>query len=172
MLGPSSWGAGMAPSRVGEARGQKWWRHHIMNTRAYLEAALAGDQNAAVAALGALWKAILDWQRITGSPVAGVLMAEHTALAKLLVDGFASDAGEAWTSTAADAIGKNVESHRLLFPQRKEEFARLFGEHSGLAGQYITDLANGRTEDFERHFAQALANGDVLAEFTDRTFAG
>lgn len=150
--------------------GEQWWTHHIANTRAYAEAALAGDTAAAVEAVKELWRAVLDWQNITGSPVAGVLIAEHTALAKLLVDCFASDAGEACTSTAVDAVVRNVETHRALFPKDPDRFSDLFGRHSELAGAYITDLAAEDMESFDRHFAEAIENGQELAAFTDRVF--
>lgn len=151
--------------------GVRWWSHHIANTRAYLEASLAGDTESALGALKELWDAVLQWQNITGSWAAGVLMAEHTALAKMLVDGFAQKAGPAWTSSAAAALGKNVESHAKLFPKDPAAFAELFGEHTRLAGEYITDLAEGRQKDFQEHFADAIRNGRDLAKFTDAAFA-
>jgi hypothetical protein len=145
--------------------------HHIMNTRAYAESALAHNTPGTLAALKELWQAVLEWQKITGSPVAGVLMAEHTALAKLLVDCFVQDAGAACTSSAIDAVGRNVEMQRALFPREAGRFADLFGEHSNLAGTYITDLAEGRQEDFDAHFTEALKNGRELAAFTDQVFS-
>jgi len=148
--------------------GAKWWLHHIENTRAYAEAALAGDTSGAVTALRELWKAVLDWQKLTGSDVAGALMGEHTVYAKLLVDCFAGKIGTECTTTAADAVGRNVESTRALFPVQPEKFADLFGVHSTLAGQYITDLAEGNTESFNAHFQEALQNGHELADFTDQ----
>jgi hypothetical protein len=141
--------------------------HHIMNTRAYLERTLAGDTPGALAALEELWGAVKAWEGITRSWAAGVLMAEHTALAKLLVDCFAQDAGEACTTTAVNALIKNVEAQGKLFPREPARFAELFGVHTKLAGAYITDLAQGRQEDFEAHFVEALQNGEDLAAFTD-----
>lgn len=160
----------MPPRLRRETLGQRWWMHHIMNTRGYLEATLAGQTERSLMALRHLWQAVLEWQHVTGSWAAGVLMAEHTALAKLLVDGFASGAGPGWTKTAIDALVKNVDSHSKLFPRAPEEFARLFGEHTLLAGTYITDLGEGRSEDFEATFAKALRNGRELARFTDTVF--
>jgi hypothetical protein len=148
--------------------GEQWWSHHIENTRAYAEAALSGDEEGAVAALKELWKAVLDWQKLTGCQVAGALMGEHTVYAKLLADCFVTDAGEACTSTAVDAVGGNVEAHRKYFFKNPEEFVSLFGRHSELAGAYITDLAAGDMESFNRHFAEAIENGHQLAAFTDR----
>ena len=154
------------------SRGRQWWIHHIMNTRAYLEAALAGNLPLALGALKELWDAIKEWEQITGSWAAGVLIAEHTALAKLLVDCFAQDLGNTCTSTAADALGRNVAATRQLFPKDPDVFAVLYALHTTLAGQYITDLAQGNQEDFERHFAEALQNGEDLGAFTDRVFPG
>jgi len=151
-----------------QSLGSQWWTHHIENTRAYAEAALAGDTPAAVAALKQLWRAVLDWQKLTGSDIAGALMGEHTVYAKLLVDCFAGKIGSACTTTAADAVGRNVESVRALFPVEPERFADLFGVHSTLAGQYITDLAAGDMSSFNVHFLEALTNGKQLADFTDR----
>ena len=160
---------GQAGARAG-SMGERWWMHHISNTRGYLEGSLMGDKNRALTSLHELWQAVLDWQKITGSWAAAVLMAEHTALAKDLIDGFAQKTGGTWTSTMADALGKNVESSSKLFPRQPEEFARLFGEHTRLAGAYITDLADGRTDDFDAHFKEALKNGELLAAFTDQVF--
>lgn len=168
-----SWGARHPMrEREMETKGRNWWRHHILHTRKYLEAALAGDMERAVEALQGLWDAAMEWQKITGSWAAGLLMAEHTALAKLLIDGLAKKAGPAWADTAIDALVANVESHTKLFPIEPAEFASLFGEHTKLAGTYSMDLAEGRLEDFERHFAEALRNGDDLGVFTDRVFFG
>lgn len=150
--------------------GQRWWLHHIMNTRAYLEAALAGDAAAAMKALQGLWSAAQTWQILTRSWVAGVLMGEHTVLAKQLIDGFARKAGSGWAASMAEALGKNVESTRKLFPRKPEEFAALFAIHTDLAGAYITDLVEGNGINFERHFGDALKNGRDLSAFTDRVF--
>lgn len=152
------------------SRGERWWMHHIRNTRAYAEAALANDTTAAVAAVRELWQAVLDWQKLTGSDVAGVLMGEHTVYAKLLVDCFAQAAGSDCTSTAVDAVVRNVEAQRMFFPRESSRFADLFGRHSTLAGEYITDLAEGNRESFDHHFAEAIENGIELAAFTDQVF--
>jgi len=160
----------LPPQAQAGSPGRRWWTHHIMNTRAYAEAVMAGDTDGAVKALGELWKAVLDWQRLTGSPVAGVLIAEHTALAKMLADGFAEDRGDAWTSSAIGALLKNVESQKALFPQDPEGFVALFGPHTELAGAYITDIANDDQDSFNSHWIQALQNGADLAAWTDRTF--
>lgn len=149
-------------------RGQAWWQHHIMNTRGYLEAVLDRNTEAALDALAELWKAVLDWQDITGSPTAGVLMAEHTALFKMLADGLA--AGNDWPAAAAEALAKNVQSTGQLFPKNPGEFEELFGEHTQLAGAYAIDLAEDRLEDFNQHFALALQNGDLLGQFVDENF--
>lgn len=150
--------------------GWVWWKHHIDNTRAYAERALAKDWPAAADALKELWKAVIDWQKITGCPKAGALMAEHTMLAKLLVDCFVTNAGADCTSTAADAVARNVEEQRSLFPKEADRFADLFGRHSVLAGQYITDLAANDMESFNIHFQEAIENGHDLADFTDEVF--
>lgn len=152
--------------------GRDWWLHHIRNTRAYAEAALAHDTQASLAAVGELWKAVLDWQKITGSPVAGVLIAEHTALAKLLVDCLAGSQGKACVDTAVSALLRNVASQAALFPKDPTGFAALFGPHTELAGAYVTDLANGDQASFQAHWADALKNGEDLGRFTDRTFFG
>lgn len=159
---------------LGQARpiGARWWAHHIENTRAYLEASLAGDTPRALQALAELWNAVLSWQQLTKSPTAGVLMAEHTALAKLLIDGFAGGKGARWTGTAADALGENVKTTSVLFPIRPEEFAALFGQHVQVTGQYITDLAGEDRRSFEAHFAVAMENGLELGAFTDRYIVG
>lgn len=152
--------------------GKHWWAHHIANTRGYLEAAMQGDMQKALVALGELWNAVLDWQRITGSRVAGVLMAEHTALAKLLIDCFAQNQGGACTDTAAAALGRNVEEHRMLFPKDPVGFANLFGKHVEITGNYISNYAGGDQAAFETYYAQALANGQELGAFVDRIFFG
>lgn len=168
---PGSPAPASAPGPVGSP-GREWWIHHIRNTRAYLEAALAGDQPASLAALKELWNAVKDWESITQSWAAGLLIAEHTALAKLLVDCFAQGLGNACTGTAADALARNVAATRQLFPVNPDAFADLYDIHTQLAGQYITDLAGGNQEDFERHFAEALQNGEDLGAFTDQAFFG
>lgn len=160
-----------SPSPAGSP-GTAWWRHHIANTRALAEAAFAGDSAGAVAAVKQLWEAVKNWERLTGSPVAGVLMGEHTVLAKLLVDCLSLNQGEGCVATAVGALMRNVEAHRELFPRRPREFADLFGPHTELAGAYITDLANGNVEEFDAHFAQAVRNGDDLGRFTDQVFLG
>jgi hypothetical protein len=152
--------------------GRAWWTHHIVNTRAYLEAALAGNMDRAVAALKSLWEGVLEWQMITGSWAAGVLMAEHTALAKLLVDCLSRGAGGPCSLTAINALVANAEAHGKLFPREPARFAQLFGSHTKLAGTYIMDLGEGRRGDFERHFAEALTDGERLAAFTDEVFFG
>lgn len=148
--------------------GEAWWSHHIANTRAYAEAAISGDEPTAIAALKELWKAVLDWQKITGCPMAGALMGEHTVFAKLLADCFATKAGEACAGTAAEAIVRNVEAHRKYFRFNPEEFADLFSRHSELAGAYITDLAAGDLNSFEENFSEAIRNGHEMAAFTDQ----
>lgn len=152
------------------SRGRQWWMHHIFNTRALAEAAMAGDVDGALAAIGELWAAVLDWQKITGSPVAGVLMGEHTVLAKLLVECLSHRLGDSCAQTAVAALMRNVDSQAQLFPRQPEEFASLFGPHTELAGAYITDLAQGDKAAFQEHFAQAVKNGELLGEFTDRVF--
>ena len=148
--------------------GERWWSHHIANTRAYAEAALSGDEEGAVKALKELWKAVLDWQELTGCPVAGALMGEHTVYAKLLADCFATKAGDTCAGTSVDAVGRNVEAHRKYFFANPDDFADLFGRHSELAGAYITDLAAGDMDKFADDFEEAIRNGHDLAEFTDR----
>ena len=148
--------------------GEQWWSHHIMNTKAYAEAALSGDEEGAVAALKELWQAVLDWQDLTGCPVAGALMGEHTVYAKLLADCFVTKSGDACTSTTVDAIVRNVQAHRKYFFANPDEFTDLFGRHSELAGAYITDLAAGDMNKFADDFEEAIRNGHELAEFTDR----
>lgn len=161
--------AQLAPAALPSA-GRHWWAHHIANTRGYLEGALSGDTSGALWSLGELWHAVLEWQRITGSPMNGVLMAEHTALAKLLVDCLARKLGQDCLDTADQALGRNVEEHRRLFSRDPAVFADLFGRHVGLTGKYVTALADGRQADFEAAYAQALENGAALGAFTDRVF--
>jgi hypothetical protein len=151
--------------------GRAWWKHHIMNTRAYLEATLAGDSAGALAALKELWQGVLDWQRITGSWAEGLLIAEHTALAKLLID-CAVKNNDACIGAAADALGRNVAAQSGLFPRDPAGFVELFDLHVKITGQYITDLAQGRRSDFDTDFSSALQNGNDLGDFTDRMFLG
>ena len=148
----------------------KWWMHHILNTRALGEAAHRGDNQAVLAAIGELWKAVKDWEKLTKSPVAGVLMGEHTVLVKLLIDCLAKDKGSGCSDTALDALMGNVESQKALFPKDPEGFAYLFGPHTALAGAYTTDIFNDDTDAFNTHFGQAIENGKQLAAWTDRTF--
>lgn len=152
--------------------GRRWWDHHIRNTRALAEAAFAGDNQGALAAVGELWDAVKNWEKLTGSPVAGVLMGEHTVLAKLLVDCLSKNLGQGCADAAVGGLLRNVEAQRALFPRQPGAFAALFGPHTELAGAYITDLSQGNMDDFKAHFAQALANGDQLGAFTDRAFFG
>lgn len=159
----------MAQAVPAPAAPNGWWLNHINHTRGYLEAALAGNEPAAVEALKALWKAVLDWQNLTGSPAAGVLMAEHTALFKMAADALAQGKAEN-AAAAVDALTGNVESHAKLFPKDPTGFADLFGVHTQLAGTYAMDLAEGRLEDFEATFAEALRNGEELQAFTDANF--
>lgn len=153
-----------------EMSGDQWWRFHITHTREYLQGSLLGDGPRAMAALQGLWDAVLEWQRITGSWQAGLLMAEHTALAKLLVDGLAKRLGPGAATTAVEALMENVRTHAKLFPGDPAGFSALFGEHTRLAAVYSIDLAEGRQRDFEAHFDQATKNGDDLGRFTDRMF--
>lgn len=159
-------------SRSADSPGRRWWMHHIFNTRALAEAAMAGDVDSALAAIGELWAAVLEWQKITGSPIAGVLMGEHTVLAKLLIECLAHKLGDSCSQTAVAALMRNVDSQAQLFPKDRETFASLFGPHTELAGAYITDLAEGRMDDFNMHFGQAVKNGELLGAFTDRAFFG
>lgn len=147
--------------------GRNWWIHHILETRAYLQAALNKDMPAAVFAMLELWKVVLDWQRLTGKPIAGILMAEHTALAKLLVDCFSRGEGDACTTTAADALARNVGAQGSIFPSR---FVELFRKHVEITGQYVGDRAKGDLTAFEKHFAQAIENGRELGDFMDQVF--
>lgn len=151
--------------------GVQWWVHHIINTRFYLEEALAKGPGA-LTALIELWDAVLDWQRLTGAKTQGLLMGEHTALAKLLIDCFARSAGNECTTTAVDALMRNVDAQRILFPVAPDKFADLFKKHNELTGAYITALAQGRTDDFNSAFEQAIANGQELGAFTDAAFFG
>jgi len=157
------------PVRPSQSPARTWWSNHILHTRGYLEAALAGNEPAAVDALKALWKAVLDWQNLTRSPEAGVLMAEHTALFKLAADSLAKG-DSAGAEAAVAALAGNVESTGKLFPQDPAGFADLFGEHTRLAGAYALDLAEGNLEAFEADFSAALTNGDELQAFTDENF--
>ena len=159
-------------SRSAESPGRRWWMHHIFNTRALAEAAMAKDTPSALAAIAELWAAVKEWERITGSATAGVLMGEHTVLAKLLIECLAHKLGDSCAQTAVAALMRNVDSQAQLFPRQPEEFASLFGPHTELAGAYITDLAQGDQAAFQEHFAQAVKNGELLGTFTDRTFFG
>lgn len=150
--------------------GHRWWNHHIFNTRALAEGVFAGDSAAAMQAAGELWNAVKNWELITRSSVAGLLIGQHTILAKLLVDCFAAGGKEACVQTAVDALMSNVEAQRAFFPREPEAFAALFGPHTELAGAYITDLAKGDRESFDQHWAQALENGSRLGDFTDQVF--
>ncbi len=132
---------------------------------------MAGDQNHAVAAVLELWNAILEWQGIAGKPAA-VLMAEHTALAKLLVDCFAQAQRDACPATAAAALGRNVDAQGILFPKDPAGFANLFGEHVRITGDYIAAYAAGDFAAFQASYQKALANGEELGRFTDRNFFG
>lgn len=165
------------PAFLGQVRlaspitfGWSWWRHHILNTRAYAEAVFSKDVSASISALHELWLAVKDWEQITGNWSAGLLMAEHTAIAKLLVDCLAAG-DSSCARVAADALGRNVEAQRKLFPREAARFAELFAIHTTLAGTYITDLSEGRMNDFERDFSQALENGQSLGQFTDQVFS-
>ena len=131
------------PQLPGATPAQIWWMHHIINTRAYAEHTLAGETPGALEALRELWTAVKEWEGMTKSWAAGVLMAEHTALAKLFVDCLSMGGGDC-AGVADEALGRNVEAHRQLFPAQPERFAELFGLHTKLAGQYISDLADGR----------------------------
>jgi hypothetical protein len=159
--------AGMPAS---SSLGRRWWAHHIASTRAYLEAALQADLHTSLVALGELWHAVQEWQRITQSPMAGLLMAEHTALAKLLVDCFAQSQASGCTDVAAAALERNVDIHRLLFPKNPAQFADLFGQHVDITGKYVTALASGDQAAFEADYARALDNGVLLGDFVDRNF--
>lgn len=174
---PDVFGSGfLGGVRLGQAVpvsiGKQWWAHHIKNTRAYLEAAIAVNVPKSLAALTELWKAVADWQLITGSPLDGLLIAEHTALAKLLIDcaGDAFPGVSGCVDTAAAALGRNVEAHRVLFSKDRSTFADLFGRHVEVTGQYVQALADGRRSDFDMFYAQALANGEELGAFTDAVF--
>jgi hypothetical protein len=148
-----------------------WWRHHIAFTRAYLEAALAKDVPGSLDALKELWKAIQSWQELAGVWSQGVLMAEHTALAKLLIDCYVTGEGTACQTTAVNALLRNVDAQRMLFPVQPDVFADLFEQHVKLTGAYIGDLAAGKMDDFTAHYSQALENGRALGAFTDQAFS-
>lgn len=156
--------------QVSASRGTIWWTHHILSTRAYLEAALAGDVLGTVAALQELWVSVLQWQRITRSAIAGALMGEHTVLAKLLINCFAQKSGSECTTTATAALMNNVSSQGMLFPVLPDVFASLFGQHVEITGAYITALSGGDQAAFESLFADALKNGEALSAFTDEVF--
>lgn len=157
-------------AQMDASRGKQWWLHHIVATRAYLEAALSGNSAGAVAAVDNLWTAALQWQNITRSPIAAALMGEHTMLAKLLIDCLANHWGDGCTEAAVRGLMNNITSQRLLFPVHRNEFADLFSKHTNLAGDYITDLAIGDQAAFDAHFAEALKNGQALGVFTDEVF--
>lgn len=174
---PDVFGSGfLGGVRLGQAVpvsiGEQWWLHHIRNTRAYLEAVIAVNIPNSLTALAELWQAVADWQRITRSPMDGLLMAEHTALAKLLID----CAGDAFpgvggcVDTAAAALGRNVEAHGALFSKDAAVFTDLFARHVEVTGQYVQALADGRRGDFELLYTRALGNGEELGAFTDKTF--
>jgi hypothetical protein len=150
--------------------GRDWWLHHIRNTRALAERSFAGDTPGALAAIKDLWDAVLKWQNITQSWQAGVLMGEHTVLAKLFVDCLAKKQGDACVSTATDALLANVDEQRALFPRQPDRFADLFLTHVKLVAAYVPDLAEGRMDDFQADWAKALQNGDELGAFTDEVF--
>jgi hypothetical protein len=178
-MGTGPFGSGfLGSARLGQASyaqvsiGKNWWAHHIANTRAYLEAALAVNVPASLSALMELWAAVADWQAITRSKLDGLLMAEHTALAKLLID-CAADAFPGvggCVDTAAAALGRNVEAHGALFSKDAATFTALFGRHVEVTGKYVGALAAGSRSDFEAYYAEALENGEELGAFTDRTF--
>ncbi len=160
------------PAPRAASPGRDWWMHHIRNTRALAERSFAGDTPGALAAIKELWDAVLKWQNITGSWAAGVLMGEHTVLAKLFVDCLAQKKGDSCTSTATEALLANVEEQRALFPRQSDRFANLFLVHTKLVAAYVPDLAEGRTDDFNADWAKALQNGDDLGAFTDQVFFG
>lgn len=149
--------------------GARWWDHHIRQTQAYLAAATAKDAKAGLAAVLQLWNAALSWQDLTRSQVAGVLIAEHTVLAKLLIDQAASGAR---TQETIDALGRNVDAQTQLFPVQPQVFGALFGKHVAITGDYIMAYVAGDNTKFQASFAQALSNGRDLGDFTDRYVLG
>lgn len=151
--------------------GTAWWLHHIANTRNYLIGALSKDVPASLDALKELWKAVQDWQELAGVWSQGVLMAEHTALAKLLIDCYAVQEGVPCQQTAIKALLRNVDAQRMLFPSAQDVFADLFEQHVKITGAYIGDLAAGKTDDFTVHYSQALENSRALGLFTDQAFS-
>jgi hypothetical protein len=168
MFGPAFLGRAKLAQNAGI--GERWWSHHIQNTRAYLEASLSHDVPASIAALGQLWADVLDWQKITRSKTEGVLMAEHTALAKVLIDCHTQNLGSNCEDEATAALLRNVEEQRILFPVNSNVFAELLKTHVVLTGQYIAALANGRRDEFGVKFNDALENGRELGLFTDKAF--
>lgn len=150
--------------------GIDWWAHHIKNTRAYLEASLAGDQAAQLKALAELWSAVLSWQKMLQSPTAGLLIGEHTALAKLLIDCYTLSEKGPCQDVATQALVRNVAEHAALFPRDPARFADLFGQHVQITGKYIDDLGTGNVSQFQTDYQTALSNGLVLGNFIDQTF--
>lgn len=174
---PDVFGSGfLGGVRLGQAVprsiGKRWWAHHIENTRAYLEAAIQVNVPKSLSALAELWAAVADWQAITGRPIDGLLMAEHTALAKLLIDCSADAFPEvsSCADTAGAALGRNVEAHGALFSRDAAGFTDLFAQHVEITGKYVGALAAGSHADFEAFYAQALRNGEELGAWTDKTF--
>lgn len=149
--------------------GVSWWEHHISATRNYLVAALTRNQADALGSVADLWNGVLVWQEMTGSPIAGVLMAEHTALAKLLVDALAAKDKDAGT-VAADALMANVQLSSQVFPRDPKTYATLLGEHVRLTGLYATALADEKVDEFGRHYQAAIENGRALGAFTDLVY--
>lgn len=150
--------------------GLAWWAHHILSTRVLAEATFSKDKDGALGALMNLWSAVKDWERITRSAAAGILMAQHTILAGELISCMAAGGKSSCVDTAVNALTENVKATGKLFPVDPQGFAALFGPHTELAGAYITDLAKGDMVQFEKHWDEALLNGQLLQGFTDRTF--
>lgn len=165
--------ARLAQPEASGSIGKRWWLHHIASTRTYLEARYSGDEKEPLVALVELWHAVLEWQNLTKSPMDGVLMAEHTALAKLLIDcatGALSASG--CQDTAGEALVENVKAQGKLFSRNPEAFGQLFGRHVEVTGAYVAAYAAGDFGAFKSRYAEALENGHALGLFTDKTFFG
>jgi hypothetical protein len=152
-----------------QSTGAFWWGHHIRATRAYAEGMIAGDFEKALQAGVQLWEMAIQWGFITRSDIAGLLIGEHTMLAKLLVDGLAGGK-DGWPDVAVAALVANVQAQGKLFPRDPAGFVALFGPHVEITGAYITALAKGDMSTFNSKFQEALENGGQLAAFTYRTF--
>lgn len=146
-----------------------WWIDHVSETYVYVMMTKSQDARGQDKAVQNLIGGVKSWADLLNQPDAGVLMGDHVAAAKALVDGaFAHDATT--INQAVEQLLGNVAQQTELYQKSipgfpGEEWTKLFTTHVTATGGYVLALASGDDADFRKNWNVVRSNMAALARF-------